>query len=255
MEEKNKKLSIILIGVSIGLIISIAGILVYKFYPRSDEVRRNGTVTKQLEVNHTNEDAKTNTNDKVVLDEEDVKKWLNSNNGIIELYYITSENDFDYTKTTEKDYSNFLAMSLLFGGLAQDNSIESITLNEKEDYNYQYSYPIEFIKNLLNKYFGIGFDMIDINHMNNNYKGVANFSMDANKFTVKVIATGLDNYNSVNLNKISLNDNNNIIVNYNIKDCMVNGSPDNCINLGNREVILKKTDTGYNLLKAYKVEN
>ena len=53
-QEKNKKLSIILIGVSIGLVISIAGILVYKFYPRSDITRQNGKVTTKVEVKHAN---------------------------------------------------------------------------------------------------------------------------------------------------------------------------------------------------------
>ena len=78
--------------------------------------------------------------------------------------------------------------------------------------------------------------------------------MDSNTFTIKVVATGLDNYNSSELNKISLNSENNIVINYNIKDCAVNGSPDNCKIIGNREIVLKKTDTGYNILKAYKVE-
>lgn len=344
MEEKNIKLSIILIGVSIGLIISIAGILVYKFYPRSDEVRKNGTVTKQLEVNHTNEDKKTeekildysgkfekdgseliitkkgdnyeaeigifrlgsfngpvtdikdnkltikwstsdneiefefdyntkilsviksnwnllpkgntidfnNNDNNVAFNEEDVKKWLEDHK-LIELYFISQENDFDISLADTKKYSEILGIYVLFGGI-MENSVENITLNN-EKYNYQYSYPISYIKSILNDIFGKDIDVININTMNKLFDGTANFSINNNLFTVKVAATGLDDYKTIKLGEISLNNNNSIVVRYNIKDCMVNGSTDNCINLGNREVILKKTDTGYNLLKAYKVEN
>ena len=255
-QEKNKKLSIILIGVSIGLVISIAGISVYKFYPRNDIKIANGKVSKPVEVKHTKEDdntPSTNTNDKVVLNEEDVKKWLDKHD-LIEFFYILNENDFDSKTATKKQYNGFLGLSILFGGLYADNSIESISLNDGK-YNNQYSYTTSFIKNLLNDYLGVGIDVVDIDQLNNDYKDLANFSMDNNTFTVKVVATGLDDYKTVEIEKINLNNDNNIVVRYNLKDCMVNGSPDNCLNVGSREVILKKTDNGYNLLKAYKVEN
>jgi len=248
IKKKNRTLPVV-IGIVIGLSVSIIGILVYNFVLNKSNVNSNESRT-QIPIKHETE---TTEDKNVVLNEEDVKQWLESNNGILDLYYIKSEQDFDNSNITKEGYSDFLGNSLLFGGLAQNNSVESITLNSG-DYNYQYSYPIGFVKSLLNNYFNVGLEMIDLNAMNSNYKGVANFAMDKNLFTIKVIATGLDNYNSSKLNKISLNEDNNIVVNYILEDCMVEGTPDNCKNIGTRELLLKKTSTGYNLLKAYKVD-
>lgn len=250
MEEKNNKLTNILIGVSIGLIISIAGILVYKFYPRSDEVRRNGTVSKQLEIKHTTEDAKTNANDKVVLDEEDVKNWLEGHK-IIELYFILNESDFDYNAADKTKFSNILGWCMMFGGLT-NNAIENTTLDFNTGYNYQYSYSVDFINKLLTDCFGIKIDMIDTNIMNNNFKGYAHFLIDGDKFTIQVIATGADIFTTAELNDIKLNDNDEIIVNYNMSNCMEYGGE--CQPYGHRELVLKKTENSYNLLKAYKVD-
>ena len=195
---------------------------------------------------------KKNEEETVQLDEEEVKEWLKDHK-LIELYFISQENDFDISLADTRKFSDILGLYVLFGGIIE-NSVENVTLNN-EKYNYQYSYPISYIKTILNDYFGKDISIIDINIMNELYKGTANFSMNNNLFTVKVVATGLDDYKTIELGEISLNNDNNIIVRYNINDCAVNGGPDNCINLSSREVVLKKTNTGFNILKAYKVEN
>ena len=257
-KEKNKKLKIILIGVSIGLVISIAGILVYKFYPRSDEVRKNGTVTKQLEIKHTNEDAKTNINDKVVLDEEDVKKWLD-NHELIEWKCILEEKDFDINKTSFKEYGEFIFEYLIYK--RENIVIESKTLGEDsiskygEYYSNEYVYNLSSVKDMLNDYFGVGIDKMNVNVMNETYNGYANMLIENDKIYLRVKT--YDGYNNKysELNKIYLNNDNNIVVNYTLKECIAVEEKAGCKIINHREIVLKKTNTGYNLLKAYKVEN
>ena len=240
MEKEKKDNKSLIIGILIGIIIMLILIIIAIFIPKF--------ITNNKESNNKSE-IENKTEEKFVLDENDVKNWL-ENNGTIGLYYILEENDFDSSTYTKEKYGSFLGMSLMFGGLT-NNAIESISLGYDGAYNYQYSYPIDFVKNIL-KPLGVGLEMIDINQMNDNFKGFANFSMDSNKFTIKVIATGLDNFIESELNRIYLNDNNEIIVNYNLKDCMEFGGE--CIPHGHRELVLKKTSDGYNLLKAYKVD-
>ena len=243
--KKLIKIIKILVGILIILGLAFGGLYLYR------KIINRGIVTESVKVGHESDNSEIV--ETVVLNEEDVKNWLGKNNNPIEFFYVRNENDFDLTTATKKEYNSFLGLSILFGGLTQDNSIESITLNDGK-YNYQYSYPITFIKNLLNEYFGVGVEVIDIEQLNSDYKEVANFSMDENKFTVKVIATGLDDYKTIELTKIILNSDNNIVVNYELKNCSVDGSLDNCKKLENREVVLKKTTDGYNILKAYKVD-
>ena len=243
MEDKNKKLRMIIkILVVLLVLVSVA----FAGYYAYDKISNRGVTRQNIEIKHGETDINDN---KVVLNEEDVKKWL-ENHKLVNLYFILNENNFDIN-TVDKEYSGFLGFNLLFGGLSE-NSIENITLDYNTGYNYQYTYSIEYIKNLLNDYFGVGIDKIDIDTMNKSFNELANFSMDNSKFTVKVVATGLDNYNVSEVNKIFLN-NNNIFVNYIIKDCT--GPNGECTHIGNREVILKKTNDGYNILKAYKVES
>ena len=250
-KDKNKNLIIgILIGVIIMLVlVIIIGLIIYKKFYLKEYIVDNNT-NQVTEKQEDIKEAKSEESEKIVLNEEDVKKWLSNNNGIIELYFILEGNDFDYNTATKERYGGFLGLSLMFGGLT-NNAIESINLGYDGEYNYQHSYTIDFIKNIL-KPLGVGLESIDINQMNNSFNGFANFSMDNNKFTIKVIATGLDNYHSLELNKISLNDNNEIIVNYILKDCLEFGGE--CQFIGHRELVLKKIDDGYNLLKAYKVD-
>ena len=241
-KEKNKNLLLgVLIGITVALIIAIVGMEIYKQYYVKDSNKNN----------NNNNNQTTETEEKVVLNEEDVKKWLSNNNSILELYYILEENDFDSNTASKEQYLGFLSISLMFGGLTS-NATESVNLGYNGQYNYQYSYPISFIKDIL-KPLGVGTEVIDIDTMNKN-SDIANFSMDSNKFTIKVVATGLDNYNTSEINKISLNDSNEIIVNYVLKDCLTSSMPGDCTNLGHRELVLKKTDDGYKLLKAYKVD-
>ena len=94
--------------------------------------------------------------------------------------------------------------------------------------------------------------MIDLNMLNNNYKDFANFSMDKNKFTIKVIATGLDVYTSSKLIQVFKDNDNNIVVRYELLKCL--DYTDNCETIGHRELLLKKINDGYNILKAYKID-
>ena len=247
-ENKNNLIIRVLIGIIIMLVLIILGLVVYKKLYLKEDIPNNNQVTEKQEDNNKEKDKEP---EKIVLDEEDVKKWLSNNNGVIKTYFVDSANDFDFNIASKKNYESFLGWSLMFGGLYKDYSIESIALNVNDDYNYQYSYPIDFIKNLL-KHLGVGLESIDINEMNNNFKGFANFSMDSNKFTIKAIATGADIFTFGELNKIYLNDNN-IVINYNFKDST--GQNDEYKQIGNRELVLKKTSDGYILLKAYKVES
>ena len=247
MENNNKykKIIIILSVILVVLLLAFGGLYLYRKF-----VVLRGIERTNIKIQHGEVDNKNKQEEKVVLNEEDVKNWLNAHK-LIDFYFVLNEVDFDINNVDNKFYSNFLGFNLLFGGLNQ-NAVENITLTN-EKYNYQYTYPITFIKKLLNDYLNIGIDKIDVNIMNETFKEYANFSMDNNMLTVKVVATGLDNYNTTELNTISLNNDNNIVINYNIKDCT--GPNGECIHLKNREVVLKKTDNGYNIIKAYKVES
>ena len=245
-EIKKTKSKNIIIGIIIGLIISAIGIFVYYIIIGND-----GIVREEIKINHGN--SNNQINDVITLDEDDVKKWLNDNSGIMRLF-VEEKNNFDINTTDKEKISGILSWFLMFGG-ANVNAIETQQLDYNSGYTYQYTYTTQYIKDILTKYFNLGIDMIDTNMMNNNFNELANFSIDNNEFIVKVVATGLDNYYTSKLNKISLDKDNNIVVNYSIEDCMVTGSPDNCKSLGNREIVLKKTNDGYNILKAYDVKN
>ena len=246
-KKKQKQIINILLGIIIGLVISIIGIVIYKhIIPKGNS--NSIEVPIQHEVVNTN---KNNEKENVEFDEEEIKKWLEEHS-IINGYFILAGNDFDSTNADTKNYSNILGWSLMFGGLIQ-NSIEEIPLDYTTGFDYQYTYPLVFIKEILNTYFGIGLDYIDTSFMNESFKNYANFSIENDKFIVKVIATGADIYTSSEINKIYLKKENIIAVRYDLKDCTEpNGG---CENVGSREILLKKTNNGYNLLKAYKVEN
>ena len=146
MENNNKykKIIIILSVILVVLLLAFAGLYGFR------KLTGWESKTELIPIQHDEEKE-----DKVELDEEDVKKWLD-NHKLIDLYFVENENDFDLNTADNKFYSNFLGFNLMFGGLSQ-NAVENITLNN-EKYNYQYTYPILFIKNILNEYFGTGMD-------------------------------------------------------------------------------------------------
>ena len=243
MENKEKNNGIVLgivIGVFIALIIFIIGIIIYnQYYVKNNNENTNNTTNQTTE-----------KEENIVLNEEDVKKWLN-NNDFIETFFVLNESNFDKNTADKTKYGDFLGWCLMFAGLSR-NAIENTTLDFNTGYNYQYSYSLSFIKKILNDSFNVGIDMIDTNLMNKNFEGYAHFLIDNDKFTVQVIATGADIFTNAEINNIKLNDNKEIVINYNMFDCIEYGGE--CQPSGHRELVLKKTADGYNLLRAYKVD-
>ena len=240
MEEKknNKGLIIVII---IFLIISLiaSSYFIYKMIYLGE--------TTTSESSNSNE-KESNKEDKITLDEDDVRDWLEKHS-IINGYFVLAQENFDSSVATLKEYGSILGWNLMFGGL-YPNAIENTTLDHSSGYDYQYTYSIDFIKNLLNDYFGVGIDKIDTTIMNESFKGYANFSMDNNKFVMKVVATGADIYTTSEINTIKLNDDNEIEVEYNLYDMTASGDKGTLIE--KRIIVLRKTNNGYNLLKSYK---
>ena len=243
--NKYKKIIIILSVILVVLLLAFGGLYLYRKFVVLKGIDRTSVPIQHGSVDNNKKE------EKVVLNEEDVKNWLNAHK-LADLYFILNGNDFDITSADNSFYSNFLGFNLLFGGLYQ-NAVENITLNNDKNYNYQYTYTITFIKNLLNDYFNVGIDKININTMNESFKGTANFSMNNDLFTVKVAATGLDNSTGEKINKIYLNMDNNVVVKYDLLLHFDLNNEEKIIN--QREIVLKKTDNGYNIIKAYKVES
>lgn len=237
MKEKNKNY---IIGLLIGIIfVLIIVILLILFYKKNDV---SGKI-KNAETNNI-----TEKEEQIILSESDVRNWLD-NHSIINGYFVLAQKDFDSSSATSKIYSDILGWNLLFGGLSQ-NAVENIQLDSSSGFDYQYTYPTLYIKNLLNDYFKVGIEKIDMTIMNDSFKGYASFNLDKNNMTVKVIATGADIYTSSEINSIKLNDNNEIFVEYNLYDMATSVENRNFIE--KRIIVLKKTSNGYNLLKSYK---
>lgn len=236
-EKKNNKGLIILLIVFLVICLIGTGYFVYKM------IYVGETITNENTDNQNN-----NIDDKINLDETDVRNWL-KDHSIINGYFVLAQGNFDSSVATSKEYGGILGWNLMFGGLSQ-NAIESITLDMNTGFNYQYTYSIDYLNNLLNDYFGVGIDKIDTNIMNESFKGYANFEIEDDKFIMKVVATGADIYTTSEINTIKLNDDNEIEVEYNLYDMTASGDKGNLME--KRMIVLKKTSNGYNLLKSYK---
>ncbi len=254
MENNNKykKIIIILSVILVVLLLAFGGLYLYRKFVVLKGIERTN-VPIQHGVVDTNKKE-----EKVTLDEEDVKKWLSSHQ-LVEWEYILKEMDFDYNTATSKEYGQILYEYLISQG--EEIMIDSKILGEDsiskygEYYSNEYIYNLSSAKEMLNDYFGVEIDKIDVNVINETYKGYANMSIENGKIYIRV--KSYDGYNNKNseLNKISLNNDNNIVVNYTLKECIAVEEKVGCNMIGNREIVLKKTDNGYNILKAYKVEN
>ena len=242
--KKLKKIIIILLVILVVLLLAFGGLYLYRKF-----VVLKGIERTNVPIQHGSVDT-NKKEDKVVLDEEDVKKWLNSNNGIIDFYFALKENDFDYELSTEKDYSAFLFWTLLMNG----SKAEIKNMEESSKYSWQYTYTLDYIKDILNMYFGVGINKINVDIMNNYLQEYANFSIKDDKFIAMFNSFGGDSTIRTKLNNIYIKDNQ-IIVNYDINEC--NGINDEVCDtrIYGREIVLKKTDNGYNILRSYKVES
>ena len=239
MEKNNEKGKNIIIGVLLAVIVCLSIALVFVCYNKYNLKENNNDISK----------SEQNTNEtNIVLDEEDVKNWLESNSGIIESYFVNKQNDFDYSVATEKDYSEFLFWRIL----GDSKAIEIKDIHESSNYSSQYTYKLDYIRTILNSYFGVGIDKINIDIMNSYSKDYANFSIDGEKFIVKFNSFDGGPDICQKLNKIYVKDNQ-IVVNY---DIIKRISYDECGEKRDygRELLLKKTNDGYNLLKSYKVD-
>ena len=245
-KENNKYSKIIKILVIILILISLAflGLVIYRNY-----LDPNKYIRENIKIQHGSSTGNNKETTKIILDSEDVKKWLNDNSGI-KILFIEEKNNFDYQTADNHKYSGILGWYLIFGGTS-NNAVNTKTLDGDSKYTYEYTYSLDYIKKILNKYFGVDMNVIDPNLMNTNFNEFANFGIENNTFIVKVIATGLDNYYTSKIKSVSLNEDNNIVVNYELSDCT---GPE-CLSLGNRELLLKKVENGFNILKAYDVKN
>lgn len=236
-EKKNNKGLIILIIIFLIICLIVSCYFVYKMI-----------YIDKATINEINNENESNNEKQITLDENDVRDWL-KDHSIINGYFVLAQANFDSSIATSKEYSSILGWNLMFGGL-YPNAIENNILDHSTGFDYEYDYPISFIKKLLNDYFGVGLDKIDTTIMNESFKGYANFKIEDDKMIMKVIATGADIYTTSEINTIELNDNNEIEVEYSLYDMNASGDKGNLIE--KRIIGLKKTSDGYNLLKSYK---
>ena len=247
MENNNKykKIIIILSVILVVLLLAFGGLYLYRKFVVLKGIERTNVPIQHGSVDNNKKE------EKVVLDEEDVKKWLD-NNQLIERYFVLNKNDFNYETADVKDYSNVISSELVKGSEYSNFVIDSKELSRVETgYDYQYTYSLDFVKKILKDYFNVGIEKIDVNLMNEINKEIGNFAINEDNFVVKYrLAT--ENSMSKEITKISLN-NNEIIVQYNV---IIQGdAPEYDVLDEVREIVLKKNDNGYNILKAYKVEN